>query len=257
MIALNLVGTVEAIRTSTPAFSPAFDSKFLIVSTFGFIVPTIWGFSARWVPVFLGLRSVRARWLKLALLVNSIGVLLALGGLEIAASWVFPASAGVSIIALRLAESSVQPPKILGVHRTFPAFVRLAYGWLLIATAIGIAAQYFDHAGGFHGASRHALTVGFFSTMVLAIGQRILPAFSGMKVLFSPKLMFACLACLTLGCALRVSSEILAYEQYASFAWNLLPISAWLELGAMVLFAANLLLTFRSQPPHERTLAAA
>jgi hypothetical protein len=257
MIAMNLAGSFQAIRTTTAAFSHSFDSKFLIVSSFGFIVPTIWGFSARWLPVFLGLQPVRARWLKLAILLNSIGVLLELTGLTTASAWLFPLSAAASIVALRLAERPVQPPKILGVHETFPLFVRTAYGWLLIATAIGIAAHYFDHVGGFRGASRHALTVGFFSTMVLAIGQRVLPAFSGMKVLFSPKLMFAALAILTLGCTLRVSGEILAYERYASFAWNVLPASACLELVGMTLFAVNLILTFRSQPPHKRTLAAA
>jgi uncharacterized protein involved in response to NO len=257
MIVLNLVGTFETTQTLTAAFPPAFDSTFLIVSVFGFIVPTIWGFSARWIPVFLGLRPVRARWLQSAILLNWMGVLLALAGFNTAAAWVFPASAFLSIVALRLAEAPVQPPKILGVHSTFPGFVRVAYGWLLIATAIGVAAPYLDRAGGFRGGSRHALTVGFFSTMVLAIGQRVLPAFSGMRLLFSPRLMFASLVFLTAGCALRVSSEIVAYEQYASFAWHILPVSACLELTAMTLFAVNLLLTFCSQPPHERTLAAA
>jgi hypothetical protein len=256
-IIMNIVGAFVAIRTATAALSPAFDSKFLIVATFAFIVPTIWGFSARWVPVFLGLRPVRAAWLQYALLVNWAGILLDLGGLSTAAAFLFPLGAAASVAALRMAEAPVQSPKTLGVHRTFPLFVRLAYGWLLVATLLGVAAQYLDKAGGFHGASRHALTVGFFSTMILAIGQRILPAFSGMKLLFSPRLMFASLLCLSLGCALRVSSEIVAYEHYAAFAWNILPVSACLELAAMLLFAANLILTFRSRPPHERTLAAA
>jgi hypothetical protein len=39
------------------------------------------------------------------------------------------------------------------------------------------------------GASRHALTVGFLGTMVFTIGCRVLPAFCGMKILFSPRLM--------------------------------------------------------------------
>jgi hypothetical protein len=39
------------------------------------------------------------------------------------------------------------------------------------------------------------------------VGQRVLPAFSGMRLLFSSKLMFAGLLLLTVGCALRVSGE--------------------------------------------------
>lgn len=57
------------------------------------------------------------------------------------------------------------------------------------------------------GASRHALTVGFVGTMILGVGQRIRPAFAGMRLLWSPKLMFVGLFLLTLGCTLRVSCE--------------------------------------------------
>ena len=71
--------------------------------------------------------------------------------------------------------------------------------------ALGICAAYFDHANGWVGASRHALTVGFVSTMVFAIGQRVLPAFAGMRVLYSPRLMLACLLLLNTGCLLRVT----------------------------------------------------
>jgi hypothetical protein len=90
--------------------------------------------------------------------------------------------------------------------------VRVAYLWLLIASSLGVCSAYFDHNHGWIGASRRALTVGFVSTMVFAIGQRVLPAFAGMRLLYSQRLMLACLLLLNIGCALRVSSEILAYE---------------------------------------------
>ena len=41
-----------------------------------------------------------------------------------------------------------------------------------------------------------------------------------MKVLFSAQLMFTALSLLTLGCALRVSSEILAYQEFLRSAWS-------------------------------------
>ncbi len=62
--------------------------------------------------------------------------------------------------------------------------------------------------------------------------------------------MFASLAVLTLGCALRVSSEIPAYEGYSQLAWHVLPYSAVIELIAVTLFAANLLMTFAQPPAH-------
>jgi hypothetical protein len=128
--------------------------------------------------------------------------------------------------------------------------VRIAYGWLLVAAGLGVAANFLDTSGGFWGASRHALTVGFVSTMVLAVGQRILPAFAGMRLLWSPRLMFAGLFLLTIGCTLRVSSEVLAYQGYAAWAWHVLPVSALTELTALSVFASNLLCTFLLQPSH-------
>jgi hypothetical protein len=145
---------------------------------------------------------------------------------------------------------AIRPPKIAGVHATFPAFIRIAYAWLLISAVVAVAAAAWDSAGGLWGASRHALTVGFISTMVFAIGQRVLPAFCGMRILFSPLLMFTGLALMNAGCILRVISEIGAYEKYVPSLWPLLPISAVTEMVAVTIFAANLLLTFRQSPAH-------
>jgi uncharacterized protein involved in response to NO len=158
----------------------------------------------------------------------------------------------VSVGAFRLFEQPCQPAKTAGVHRSFPIFIRIAYVWLVIASTLGICGVYLDRAHGWIGASRHALTVGFVSTMVFAIGQRVLPAFAGMRVLYSPRLMLACLLLLNAGCLLRVSSEILAYENYWPAAWKALPWSAVCELMAVTLFAANLLLTFKQPPAHLR-----
>src|SRR5207248_2200483 len=103
-------------------------------------------------------------------------------------------------------------------------FVRGAYVWLVIAAGLSMWAVSADRNGGIWGASRHALTVGFVSTMIFAIGQRVLPAFCGMRILFSKGLMFGSLVLLNLGCLLRVMSEIPAYEGYWTQAWSILPV---------------------------------
>jgi hypothetical protein len=100
-----------------------------------------------------------------------------------------------------------------------------------------------DVHGGIWGAARHALTVGFAATMVFSIGPRILPHFSGVRALFSKRLMLLSLVLLQLGCTIRVSSEPLAYEGILSFAWRTLPISGMIELTAVLVFALNLGLT--------------
>src|SRR6185437_2244570 len=249
---MNLGATLYvSARSNTPAFPVSFDNRFLALLAYAFIVPTVWGFSARWLPVFLGLKPVDEGRLKLALLVGITGVILAQAGLFHMAPWLFATAAMLSVNAFHLFAPAERAPKTTRVHPSFPAFVRVAYGWLVVATLLGICAAYLDRANGWIGASRHGLTVGFIATMVFAIGQRILPAFAGMRVLYSPRLMLACLMLLNVGCALRVSSEILAYERYWPPAWNILPWSAICELSAVSVFAANLLLTFKQSPAHE------
>ena len=239
-----------ALRGPSPAIPPAIDARFLVLCTWGFLVPFVWGFSNKWLPIFLGLRPANSRLLFCAVALNVSGVTAALlGHFYIATLLTFHAAA-FAIVALKLFQRSVAPAKTQGVHRSFPVFVRSAYAWLLVAGALAIWASRVENAPGLWGASRHALTVGFLGVMVFSIGQRVLPAFSGMRLLFSTKLMFLALATLTLGCALRVSSEVLAYQDYAAWAWKVLPISALLELTGVTLFATNLVVTFTRRPAH-------
>ncbi len=240
---------VLAIRGISPEIPAEFDQRFLVLQTWGFLVPFVWGFSAKWLPVFLGLRPVRGRVLLLAVGVNFAGVLIAFAGWMMAASLVLVAGLIAALYSLRLLEPSARPAKIKGVHTSFPVFVRLAYIWALVAGALGIWAASVQNAHGIWGASRHALTVGFLATMVFAIGQRVLPAFSGMRLLFSTKLMFVATVFLAIGCLLRVGSEILAYQGLARSAWSWLPVSAITEMTAVTLFAFNLLATFARRPP--------
>ncbi|MGB9204012.1 MAG: hypothetical protein WCB94_08545 [Terriglobales bacterium] len=238
-----------ALRGASPELPPDFDQRFLVLQTWGFLVPFVWGFSAKWLPVFLGLRPVRGRVLLLAVAVNSAGVIAAMAGWMRAAVFLLLGGIVVAIWALRFFERTQQPAKVKGVHASFPIFVRLAYVWAMVAAALGIWASWVEDSHGIWGASRHALTVGFLATMVFSVGQRILPAFSGMRLLFSTKLMFLALLTLNAGCLLRVSSEVLAYQGFAGWAWAWLPVSALTEMTAVTLFAVNLFATFAQRPP--------
>ena len=73
-------------------------------------------------------------------------------------------------------------------------------------------------------------------------------------MLWSTKLMFAGLALVTLGCALRVSCEIIAYQGYAAWAWSVLPISALCELAGLTIYAINILGTFVLEPSHAQAV---
>lgn len=243
-----------AVVGSGPAVSAGLNQRLLALFTWAFPVVTIWGFSARWLPVFLGLANPDSRFLQVALIINSAAVACSLGAWWIPATGLFALATAAASLALHIFTRRERPPKVVGVHPSFPLFVRIAYVWLVASACISLGAAAWDQTGGLWGASRHALTVGFISTMVFAIGQRVLPAFCGMRVLFSPILMFAALTLLNLGCFLRVGSEIGAYEGYLPALWKVLPVSAVIEMTAMTLFAANLLVTFRQVPPHLRAV---
>jgi uncharacterized protein involved in response to NO len=237
----------------SPTFLHVFDQRYLALMAWGFLVPFVWGFSAKWMSVFLGLKPLRPALLAAGVVTNVSGVVLTMAGIGWLGSWVFVAGVALAVAGLRMFEPAVNEAKIRGVHSSFPVFVRMAYAWLVVAAILGVAATLWDSSGGIWGASRHALTVGFVAVMIASVGQRILPAFAGMRVLWNKQLMFAALLLLTIGCALRVSCEVLAYQEYAGWAWSVLPYSALLELAGLTAFAINIVGTFVLQPSHAQT----
>jgi hypothetical protein len=234
---------VLAIQGAQLSFPHALDQKYLVLLGWGFLVPVVWGFSARWLPAFLSIPTPDARFFKLALVLNLAGVLCGVAGWSKPATVLLDMSAVIVGVALHLTQRPHGHAKVKGIHTCFPWFIRIAYLWLVIAGSMSVWAAFADLHGGIWGASRHALTVGFAATMVFSIGPRILPHFAGVRDLFSKQLMFFSLLLLQVGCTLRVSSEPLAYEGLLPLAWKVLPVSGFLELSAVLLFAINLSLT--------------
>ena len=244
-ITINFVVSVRlAMAGITPAIAHAFDQRYLVLLGWGFLAPLVWGFSARWLPIFLGVKPVRGRLLQFAVLLDVVGVILGMSAKALPATIIFAASAIMAAIAIRVFSIPERPAKTIGIHASFPVFLRIAYAWSILASLLGIWAAAADIHGGIWGGSRHALTVGFCAMMVMTVGPRILPHFAGVRNLWSPGLMFATLLLLLGGCTLRVSMEPLAYEGLAQFAWKVLPLSGCLELGAVLLFALQLIMTF-------------
>ncbi|MGH9486238.1 MAG: NnrS family protein [Terriglobales bacterium] len=235
---------------ASAAFPPAWDRRMVELMTWAFLAPFVFGFSTRWLPVFAGLRPA-AGWVP-----RTLAPLLGAGAISILVAWWIPAAllqaaaAGVAASGLHLFRPAVGKAKTQGVHPSFPWFFRFAYAWLAIAAALGLWAAFYPANTGISGAARHAFTVGFIATMVLTIGQRVLPAFSGMKLLYSPTLMFLSLLLLEIGCVLRVVGELLAYPGWWHGAWSWLPPSAGLEGIGFVLFAYNLVRTLFRPPAH-------
>lgn len=245
MVYAGLAGLVAALALqlslvwpgpSIPLIPERADSVLLWMALWIFCLPVAWGFSARFLPAFLGLRAAEPRgtYVGLACLLLSV------------ASPFFTVAAVLALCwSLGIFQRPRRAPKVAGVDPRYPFFVRAAYLWLIVSAVLAAAGS----SHGLTGASRHAFTVGFLATLVFSIGPRILPAFLNSRELWSPRLMLAALVLLTAGCALRVASEPVAYARLAGLAWKLLPVSAFIELTAVLLFAFNIGRTLLSPMP--------
>lgn len=242
-LGLQLVTALGPLRA--PVIPPEGNGLLLYLALWTFCLPVAWGFSARFLPSLLGLARPDP-WSAHAGL-----ALLGAGAAAMAAGW-HRAGAALTLAAvigacrsLRIFAPSLRPAKVNGVDPRYPWFARAAFAWLVASAALALASS----SPGMTGASRHAFTVGFLGTLILAIGPRILPAFMNSRELWSPRLMLVSLAALAMGCTLRVVAEPLAYAGAASAAWSLLPVSAVLELGAVLLFAVNIGVTLALPMP--------
>ncbi len=229
MVAAVALNAWESFRVNAPLFPASFNQRYLGLLTWGFVVPFLWGFSTRWLPPLLGLRPTRTALLIPALVLLFAGV--AYAPLLVAATVLFA-------IALRLFEPCAK-------RKSSPLFIRLAYAWSIAAAALAIAVPRVP------GAARHGVTVGFFAAAVFAIGPRVLPAFFNVRRLWSTRLMAASLVLLNIGCATRVVSQILAYQNLSATAWQTLTLSAIIEMTAVTLFAMNMLMTLTTGSPLE------
>jgi hypothetical protein len=77
----NLAAVVWLVlHNSQPAVPHALDQRFLTIGLWAFIVPAIWGFSARWLPVFLGLPQPSEMLLRVVYLLALSGMIAGLFG---------------------------------------------------------------------------------------------------------------------------------------------------------------------------------
>ena len=241
-LVLNCIAAVMAVRSSTvPMYPERLDRIFLFVCLWGFVVVVAWAYSTRFVTNFLSLEQPRHELGLLLFVGLTIAIMCALLGWLAVADVLVLGLTFIAIWALQVWRPSTKPPKRAGVYHGYPTFVRIGYAWLVVGAALGVLADRLGSQTGWGGASRHAITVGFVATLIFAIGPRILPSFLNSRELYSPPLMGISLWLVNFGCALRVSSEATAYSVgSASAAWSLLPLSALLELGAVLVFVANM-----------------
>ena len=268
---LNAAHAADLMRSGRFEISPWLNVPYLTVFLAGFVTFWIFGVSLRTLPVFMGLddrprlaaRLATPLTIAIAALAVAEGTFLATG--SDAARFVFGAAgAAVALLfatfvfALGVLARASAPPEP-GVDRGYEKFVRLAYAWLLVAggmllafSAVTFAGRPLDHA--YVGAYRHALTVGFITTLMAGMAMRIVPIFRGVP-LWSGRLRDLTFWLLLAGNVIRVLFQSLSAA--AGPAWlRVAGVSGLLELAALVLFAINLWKTMDTANADDRAAAA-
>lgn len=159
--------------------------------------------------------------------------------------------AALYLLSLNGLRSTLPLRPIFGVDPRGGFLIRLAFFWLLAALFMILGQQLTQLLSGapahtpqgaaspYTGAYRHALTVGFITTMIFGVGHRILPVFMR-QPLGAPRLFLAAAWLLALGCAWRILGE-LATLTGEPWTFYLMGVSGLLELAAIALFALALM----------------
>lgn len=219
----------------------------------------ILGVSVRMLPAMFGLPRVgdRRLWTGFVLLVAGvvfeISIFIAyrwtgnhaLAGLLLLA-WLCIAI-GVLIVAL--------PWKLwrpMPTHDRSAKFVRAAYGWLAVSLMMLLLLPVYQLVSGisfshaYYGATRHAITVGFISLMIMGIAAKVVPTLVGRDVKTLTMLWWP-FALVNIGCMLRVGMQILT-DWHAGF-FSVIGISGTLEVTGLAIWGIHLAkLMLTSQP---------
>lgn len=242
LTATTVEGLIRAIAT--------YQTPLRDLQIHGLALLMILGVSIRMVPGLFGVAPVGARrgWvafgLVLAGLVGEMALFLSYrwsGNRGIA---MFLPAAWLAITAGILVEVwPWQLWKSLPERDRSGKFVRAAYGWLGIAMVMllltpayhAALGERFSHA--YSGATRHAITVGFISMMIMGLAAKVVPTLNGLdpRTLTS---LWGPFVLVNVGCALRVTLQILSDWTGRPTPW--IGVSGTLEVAALAWWGLGL-----------------
>jgi len=223
------------------------------VQIHGMAMLMIFGVGLRMFPALFGFAEVRPRraWWAYGLLATAVvlevGLFLAYRATETRAfagamltPWLMlPTGAWLLIGRWK----PWQPAGNLGEADRSRKFVRAAFVWLFVSFGLllampGYLAAYegvFSHA--YHGAIRHAITVGFVSMMIMGMGAKVVATLNGLDTrqltaLWGPFVL------VNTGCLLRVTLQVAT--DWTPGAFPIIGVSGALELIGLGWWAAHL-----------------
>ncbi len=237
------------LRYSTHTVLPDPARALLIVlPVLGLGVNAIYGFGIRLIPGLLNITHPRQAFFSKALMSHNAGLILFITPFH----WVRVIGAAMMLCGAVLyvigmdGLRSKPSRRLYGIDPRGNILIRVAFFWLVAGLAmilIETIVPGLPHA--YSGAWRHALTVGFITTMIMGVGQRIIPVFLK-QPLASTRWMLIGAALIIVGNAGRVSLELATLGHW-TWAYRLMGVTGLFELTALALFAANLAMTVRNR----------
>jgi hypothetical protein len=220
------------------------------VQLLGFAGILILGVGQRILPTAFGFRPVGGRRGRVAFVLLSAGL-----GLDVLgwilfrttrspgwalASWLGTSAyaVGALLIAVELRGFS------RGDGERSSKFIRAAFWWLALACVMVFAEPFYARALGlrfshaFHGAIRHAFTVGFISLMILGVSSKVVPILQGLDPRGLPGLWWPFIL-INAGNSLRVFSQV-ATDLLPAPAYPVLGISGAFEVAGLAIWGIHL-----------------
>lgn len=239
------------------------------IQIYGLAMVMIFGVSLRFMPPVFGFhdpgeKTYRRLFWPLNLGIGATAALFAfMLGTRDFAIWAGPyyvASLAIVVPGLMISQSFRPFGKVTGNDRSIK-FIRASHAWLTLSLLMlafepwynRLTGQPFSHA--FHGAMRHAITVGFISMSILGVGAKVVANLNGADTAKLSKL-WGVFVLINVGCFLRVSNQVLT--DFVAPSFNTLGISGTLEVTALGLWSLHLFLLMykRQQAASAMTLAS-
>lgn len=216
----------------------------------GFAGLMILGVSQRILPTAFGFRQPGKRAMTVAFVLLASGLVL-----DLAAWGVFRATKSIPwAIASWLGTSAYAAGALLtawelrawtrGDGDRSTKFIRAAYLWMAVACVMVFAEPFYTRALGlrfshaFHGAIRHAFTVGFISLMILGVSSKVVPILGGIDARGLPGLWMPFLL-VNAGNVMRVTFQVLT-DLVPGTAYPLMGISGTFEVAGLALWGVHL-----------------
>ena len=215
----------------------------------------ILGISLRMLPAIYGLRRIpeQRAWWVLGLLTTAVAgetvvfLVYRWTGNHFIAAGLVPAWA-IMMTAVLMIGLTWRPWRPMPEPDRSGKFVRAAYTWLPFSLVLLLIMPFYNRLAGvgfshaYFGATRHAITVGFISLMIMGMAAKVVPTLNGVDprtlgTLRGPFLL------VNLGCMLRVTMQIAT--DWTHYAYPPIGLSGMLEVAGLGWWGLGLVLVMR------------